>query len=92
MSLLDKYILPGLKPAVNPGAYGCNGRIVVSVTLAGNETLYGSGDDVNAAVADLMSVINKTHILTCNGCGMSMSRDALFDAGEEMLCVCEPQE
>ena len=90
MSLLDNYVLPGLKPIVNPGALGCNGKIVVSVTLAGKETLYGSGDSINSAVVDLVKVIGSTQILTCNGCGMSMTREALLDSGDEILCVCVP--
>ncbi len=90
MSLLNKDVLPGIKPVVNPGAYGCNGKIVVSITLAGDEVMYGSGDDVDAAVVDLIQVINKTHILTCHACGMSMSRDTLIDSGDEILCRCGP--
>lgn len=92
MSLMDKDVLPGLKPQINPGAYGCNGPIVVSIALAGNEVMYGSGKDVNSAVVDLMKVIKSTHILTCNGCGMSMSREAVRDAGDEILCICVEEE
>ena len=81
-------MLFGMKPVLNPCAYGCNGPVVVSVTLAGDQILNGSGQTQEDAVQDLRININRTNVLTCNGCGVSMTREAVIEARDEVVCNC----